>query len=154
MVSAGEAYAAGDRRAADPSNLTPGNYQATLTITAPLANPVNSTVQLRCKWGPAPTHAGGGRDRPCHSRSRGIRLLRGCRSCGIERRSGSLAFSATAQTATGGQWLSVNTGSGPADPANAGERRSDRDPTGLATGTYTGTVTISSSTTGASIGFR
>ncbi len=37
---------------ADPSNLTQGTYQATLTITAPLATPGTSTVQVTFEVGP------------------------------------------------------------------------------------------------------
>ena len=64
---------------------------------------------------------------------------------------GALAFSAAAQTASGGGWLSLGTTSGRVTPQNPATIAVIVDPTGLATGTYSGTVTIASSTTGTSI---
>ncbi len=136
----------------NPFNLTPGNYQATLTITAPLANPVSSTVQITLQVGPgAPPMLAVDRAAlsftfPSNPTTTGMQIVRVSNTG-----SGSLAFSATAQTATGGQWLKLNVGTGQATAQSPVSVGVIADPSGLGTGTYTGTVTISSSTTGASI---
>ncbi|HTW66692.1 MAG TPA: hypothetical protein VME17_18860 [Bryobacteraceae bacterium] len=137
---------------ADPSNLTAGSYQATLTITAPLAKPAVSTVQLSLEVAPGspplltvdktglsftfPSN-------PAITESQVVRLT----NAG----SGSLAFSATAQTAAGGNWLSVSTATGQVTPQAPANVAVIANPAGLAAGTYTGTVTFASSTTGGSI---
>ncbi len=136
----------------DPSNLTPGNYQATLTITAPLASPVSSTVQITLQVGPgakpmlAVDRAALSFTFPSNPTTTGTKIVRVSNTG-----SGSLAFSAIAQTATGGPWLKVSVGTGQATAQSPASVQVIADPSGLATGTYTGTVTISSSTTGASI---
>jgi uncharacterized protein (TIGR03437 family) len=136
----------------NPFNLAPGNYQATLTVTAPLASPVTSTVQITLQVGAAaaPTLAV---DRaalsftfPSNPTTTGTQIVRVSNSG-----SGSLAFSAIAQTATGGSWLKVSVGTGQATAQSPVSVGAIADPSGLGTGTYTGTVTIGSSTTGASI---
>jgi uncharacterized protein (TIGR03437 family) len=138
---------------ADPSNLTPGNYQATLTVTAPLANPATSTLQITFAVGPgvspslAVNRAGLSFTFPDNPTTTGTQVVR-VSNAG----DGSLAFTATAQTATGGPWLTVNTPAGTVTPKSPASIGVIANPNGLATGTYTGTVTISSSTTGASIG--
>jgi len=137
---------------ADPTNLTPGNYQATLTITAPLANPVTSTVQVTFAVGPgvspmlAVNRTGLSFTFPDNPTTTGTQVVR-VSNAG----DGSLAFTATAQTATGGPWLAVNTAAGTVTPKSPASIGVTANPSGLATGTYTGTVTISSSTVGTSI---
>src|SRR3984957_6076032 len=97
----------------NPFNLTPGNYQATLTITAPLASPVSSTVQITLQVGPgAPPMLAVDRAAlsftfPSNPTTTGMQIVRVSNTG-----SGSLAFSAIAQTATGGQWLKVNVAAG------------------------------------------
>jgi uncharacterized protein (TIGR03437 family) len=136
----------------NPSNLTPGNYQATLTITAPLATPVTSTVQVTLQVSPgAPPVLAVDRtvlsftfpDQPTTTGTQIVRVS----NAGT----GPLAFSATVQTATGGTWLSVGTASGNVTPQTPATVPVLANPIGLAAGTYTGTVTIASATTGTSI---
>jgi trimeric autotransporter adhesin len=137
---------------ADPTNLTPGHYQATLTVSAPLATPASSTVQitLQVASGVSPmlavNRAALSFTFPSNPTTTGTQVVR-VSNAG----DGSLAFSATAQTATGGPWLTVTTGSGTVTPQSPESIGVITNPAGLATGTYRGTVIISSSTTGASI---
>ena len=136
----------------NPFNLTPGNYQATLTVTAPLASPMSSTVQITLQVGPgAPPLLAVDRTAlsftfPSNPTTTGTQIVRVSNTG-----SGSLAFSAIAQTTTGGQWLTVSVGTGQATAQSPVSVGVIANPSGLATGTYTGTVTIGSSTTGASI---
>src|SRR5205823_3740194 len=60
---------------------------------------------------------------------------------------GTLGFSARARTMRGGNWLSVNPVTVSVTPQNPTNLAVISDPNGLAVGTYTGTVTVSSSTT-------
>jgi uncharacterized protein (TIGR03437 family) len=131
----------------DPSNLTPGEYRATLTVMSPLANPVNSTVDVAVQVTPG--------DPPKLS------ILNPALSFTFPRGpnnpltqtvnvanagTGTLAFSARAQSA--GNWLSVSPGAGSATPQTPAPIAVTASPGALAAGTYTGTVTITSSTSG------
>jgi uncharacterized protein (TIGR03437 family) len=133
---------------ADPSNLTAGPYQATVTIAAALATPVTSTVQITLQVAPgAPPLLAVDKaalsftfpSNPTVTESQTVRIT----NAG----SGSIAFSATA----GGNWLSVGTAAGQVTPQTPANVAVIANPAGLAAGTYTGTVTFSSSTTGGSI---
>jgi uncharacterized protein (TIGR03437 family) len=137
---------------ADPSNLTQGTYQATLTITAALATPVTSTVQVTFQVGAGakPTLAA---DRtalsftfPDQPATTGTQIVR-ISNAGT----GSLEFSASTQTATGGNWLSVGRAAGKVTPQAPATVAVIANPSGLGAGTYTGSVTIASSTTGTNI---
>jgi uncharacterized protein (TIGR03437 family) len=133
----------------DPSNLGPGAYQATLTITSALAAPVSSTVAVTLQVAPggnpvlAVDKTGLSFTFPSHPTSAETQVVRVSNAGTHE-----LAFSASVQTANGGQWLSVNPASGSATPKSPGRISVTADPTGLPVGTYTGTVTITSPTTG------
>lgn len=136
----------------DPTNLTAGSYQATLTITAQLANPVTSSVQVTVNVSP-PANPLFEADKtslsftfpsaPTNTETQNVKLS----NAG----SGSIAFSSVVQTANGGNWLSVGKASGTVTPQTPVMVGVIANPTGLATGTYTGTVTFASSTTGTSI---
>lgn len=136
----------------DPTNLTAGSYPATLTITAPLANPVSSTVQVMVNVGPGanPLFEADKTSlsftfpsAPINTETQNVKLS----NAG----SGSIAFSAVAQTASGENWLSVGKASGSVTPQSPATVAVIANPAGLASGTYTGTVTFASSTTGTSI---
>ena len=60
---------------------------------------------------------------------------------------GDLSFSVAATTASGGPWLSVDPSSGSASASRPTSVTVLADPSGLAQGTYTGTLVITSSTT-------
>lgn len=136
----------------DPTTLTAGPYQATLTIQASLANPVTSIIQITLNVSPgAPPVLKADKaalsftfpSNPTVTESRTVQLT--------NTGSGAIAFSATAQTATGGNWLSVNPPAGTVTPQTPVNVAVVANPSGLAAGTYTGTVTFASSTTGGNI---
>jgi uncharacterized protein (TIGR03437 family) len=136
---------------ADPANLVPGPYQATITITSPLAASATTTVNVTLEVSPGenpklavdkaalsftfPRN-------PTTSETQRVRVS----NAGT----GTLAFSARAQAVTGGNWLSVSPATGTAAPQSPVYLSATANPSGLAAGTYTGTITIASSTTGES----
>jgi uncharacterized protein (TIGR03437 family) len=134
---------------ADPSNLSPGTYQATLTITSRLAAPANTTVTVTLQVGSgdnaklAVDKTGLSFTFPKNPTAPLTQLIR-VSNAG----SGALAFSAQAQTSTGGDWLSVSPTTGSATPQPPVNVSVTANPKGLDAGTYTGTVTVASSTTG------
>ena len=136
---------------ADPSKLTAGTYRATLTITSPLAAQATTTVAVTFLVGPGdPPKLEIGRSalsftfpsNPTTTRMDVVEV----KNSGT----GSLAFSARARTAQGGNWLSVTPTPGSVTPQSPVDLVVKADPGGLNPGTYTGTVTVSSSTTGES----
>jgi uncharacterized protein (TIGR03437 family) len=133
----------------DPTNLAQGSYRATILITSPLAIPVNTsvtiTVQVSAPDIPSLSVAKSGLSftYPKNSTATQTQLVQVSNSG-----SGSLAFTAGAQAANGGNWLNVTPASGsvtPKAPINLSVAAASK---GLAVGTYTGSVTITSSTTG------
>jgi hypothetical protein len=64
---------------------------------------------------------------------------------------GSLAFQAVAATTSNGMWLTLSPQSGSATAAAPVSLVETADPQGLPPGTYTGSVTVSSSDTGESL---
>jgi trimeric autotransporter adhesin len=136
----------------DPANLSPGNYQATITITSPQAATMNTNiaVTLQVAPGDVPKLAVNKAalsftfpSNPAASQTQTVRVL----NAG----SGSLAFTASAQASTGSNWLSVSPASGLATPQSPLQLLVNANPTRLAVGTYTGVLTIASSTTGETV---
>jgi uncharacterized protein (TIGR03437 family) len=133
----------------DPTNLTAGTYQATLTISSPLAAEVTSAVAITLQVAPgSPASLAVDKTalsftfprKPTGTLTQSLSIS----NAG----SGTLAFSVAVQTNQGGAWLSASPSSGSATPQPQVHVAVTADPTGLAAGTYTGTVTIASSTTG------
>jgi trimeric autotransporter adhesin len=136
---------------ADPSNLTQGTYKATITVTSNLGVPTATNIPVTFVVGPGdspklsvdrPSLSFTFPSNPTTTKSLAVRVS--------NQGTGSLAFTAKAQTATGGNWLSVNLASGNATPQTPVHLMVTAKPTGLGGGTYTGSVIISSSTTGES----
>ncbi len=137
---------------ADPSNLKPGPYQATLTVVAPNGSPVNTALTVTFQVSPgtnpklavdSPTLTFTFPRRPGGTLTQQLRVS----NAGT----GTLAFTATAATASGGPWLSVTPASGSATAKSSTVVSLTGNPAGLDTGTYTGSLAISSSTTGETI---
>lgn len=140
---------------ADPTNLTPGSYQATITVTSPLAVPVNSTIVVTLQVGPGDTPRLA-IDRTSLSFTFPSRptapLTQVVRVSNIG--TGVLAFTLRAQTNDGGNWLSVAPFNGSVSPRSPVHLQVIANPVGLAAGTYTGSISIASATTGASFTVR
>ena len=134
---------------ADPSNLAPGMYQATITVNSRLAVPVTNNVLVTLQVAPGDTQKLAV-DRtslsftfpsnPTFSLTQHVRVS----NAGT----GTLAFTARARTNGGGDWLTVSPLAGSAIPRSPVYVGVTANPAGLTAGTYTGTVTIASSTTG------
>jgi uncharacterized protein (TIGR03437 family) len=130
--------------ATDPSNLAPGSYTGTVTIVPVGATPTALTVAVTFTVGPAlPPNLSV--DQPSLSftypngapaRSQTLKIF----NAG----GGSLPFSVTAATQTGGSWLSVTPASGSVSPGLPVALTVTANPANLATGTYTGSIIIQS----------
>lgn len=127
---------------ADPSQLTASTYQATLMIQAENASAIPVTVSF-VVGAAQPPQLSIDKSRlsftyPLNAAAR-EELITVSDSGG-----GTLPFQASAQTATGGNWLSVSPGSGTATPSASVPLQIEANPAGLAPGTYRGSITISS----------
>ena len=137
---------------ADPSNLAPGPYQASITITTPLATPTNATVNVSLQVNPATSPK-----LAADTGSLSFAFPRTSTSAETQQLTvanagtGNDAFTATTQTVTGGAWLKVGTASGTVTPQAPVNINVTANPVGLATGTYTGTVTLTGSGSGDSV---
>jgi uncharacterized protein (TIGR03437 family) len=126
---------------ADPSQLTAGPYQATLMVEAGNAAPIPISVNFEVGAAMPPELS---LDKsklsftyPLNAAAREL-LITVSDSGG-----GTLPFQASAQTATGGNWLSVSPGSGTATPSGSVTLRVEANPSGLQPGTYRGAITVS-----------
>ncbi len=136
---------------ADPAQLTPGTYSGTVNITALNADPAMRMVMVtfNVETAAEPNLAVRPRSRTLsfvqgdEARRRQIKVL--------NQGGGSLDFQVTATTASGGPWLTVETESGTATLADPVFVPVTIDPSGLDVGTYTGRITVFSSTTNQSI---
>jgi uncharacterized protein (TIGR03437 family) len=131
---------------ADPTNLSPGSYQTAIQIMVPNANPTIISIPVTFVVGPseAPTLAidktnlsfpfsahGAGRSQTILISNSG---------------GGTLSFTESVTTLTGGAWLSVSPVNGQALPAQPTGLTVTADPTGLPAGTYSGQVTVTADT--------
>ena len=133
---------------ADPTNLAPGTYQATINFVTPSAQPSTHTVPVTFTVSaPAPAKLA------VKPGSISFSLVQGgpqtTQTIAVSNQGGgTLNFSVTATTLTGGSWLTASPPSSRATPALPSALTVTADPTGLIPGTYSGSVIVSSSTTG------
>ncbi|HYL74523.1 MAG TPA: hypothetical protein VEU96_09980 [Bryobacteraceae bacterium] len=127
---------------ADPANLAPGNYSATITISPVAATPAKLPVTVTFQVGPAlPPKLGADKTNLSFTFPRGA----GARVTNINAANvggGVLNFTASAKTATGGNWLSVSPLSGKLLPGKPVPIVVTADPSGLIPGTYTGSISL------------
>ncbi|MEO8097791.1 MAG: hypothetical protein ABI811_08830 [Acidobacteriota bacterium] len=129
---------------ADPSALAPGNYTASITLTAVNASPVTTNVPLSLQVTPGRAaqlsldKANFSFTYPRNAQLRAQILT--ISNSG----DGALNFSVNAQTNAGGSWLRVTPGSGIARAGAPILVDISADPTGLASGAYRGSVTVTS----------
>ncbi|HXB73211.1 MAG TPA: hypothetical protein VNY05_33550 [Candidatus Acidoferrales bacterium] len=136
---------------ADPTHLTPGTYQATITINAPDAKPAFTTVNVAFTVAPsvAPLLALDNQSLsfslPRAGSARSLPLT-------ISNAGGNtLNFTAVAATSTGGAWLSISPAVGSAQPSHPASLTVTVNPAGLAPGTYTGLVMVNTASGNASV---
>jgi uncharacterized protein (TIGR03437 family) len=132
----------------NPSSLAPGAYQGTVTVTAPAANPSSHalTVSLIVIATGSPTLS-------VSATSLSFASVQGAQQAQQQTilignsGAGTLSFQASASTNSGGSWLSVTQ----SDSGTAGTMpvplTVTANPIGLATGTYTGEITVTANTT-------
>jgi len=127
---------------ADPGNLPAGTYSATITVECPYASPTIQTVSVSFTVGAAvlpslqvdQDHLSFTYPRSASARSQTLVIT----NAG----GGSLQFKATASTNNVGSWLQVSTAQGSVTPRAPLTLSVQADPTGLSTGTYSGTIRI------------
>ena len=127
----------------DPSKLTAQTYQATLTVQGVNSAPIPITVSFDVGPGlPPKLSTDKAKLSFTYPQSAAARTqVVTVNDIG----GGTLPFRAATQTDTGGKWLSVSPDTGTATPAQGVALAIEADPSGLAPGTYRGTVTIRSS---------
>ncbi len=129
---------------ADPSNLAPGSYTGTITVVPAAATPASLTLTVTFTVGAALppqlsvdqpnlsfTYPAGA---PARSEALKVSNAGG----------GALAFTVSAATVAGGSWLSVTPVAGSVSPGNPVELSVIANPANLPAGTYTGSLTIQS----------
>jgi uncharacterized protein (TIGR03437 family) len=126
----------------DPTSLTAGTYQGTVTITAPNAVPSTTTVAVTLTVLPGTTATLGiNTSNVSFTANQGsVALTQQLNVANTG--SGSLSFTAKATTSSGGPWLAVSSASGTATPASPAALTITATPGSLSAGTYNGTVTI------------
>ncbi|MBK5293288.1 MAG: hypothetical protein JJE04_16645 [Acidobacteriia bacterium] len=128
---------------ADPADLAPGTYLASIRLSAPNAVPQQRTIDVKFTVGDSlPPGITIDKDslsfnfpRTPVERSQTIKISNSG--------SGRLPFSATAVTASGGSWLKVSPLTGEATPRSPIVLSVTANSTGLIPGSYTGAVAIS-----------
>lgn len=127
---------------ADPANLAPGEYQATVTVNTPNAAPQTHTIPVTfvVTTGPPPALSTDKRSVSFtfpRTASAQTSLLTVSNAGG-----GTLNFTAVADTSTGGGWLKATPAVGSATPASPAVVALTANPAGLPPGTYSGRLVI------------
>jgi uncharacterized protein (TIGR03437 family) len=135
----------------DPSALQPNTYQGTITIVNPKATPPTQVIAVTFEVTtqvPPSMAVGSG---PLY-----FALAAGATAATAQltisnQGGGTLSFSASAASATGGSWLQISPGSGTATASAPASLTVTATPGSLAVGTYTGSITVTSGTTGQTV---
>ncbi len=126
----------------DPGSLTIGNHQGTITIAVPNAVPATTTVAVALAVGVgAPAALTVDAQNVSFTANQGSGAL--TQQMHVSNAGdGSLSFTASATTSSGGSWLSISPTSGAATPSSPAALTLTATPGSLAAGTYNGAVTI------------
>ena len=133
---------------ADPSTLAPNTYHGTITITNPHATPQTQTIQVTFEVSTQVSASMAVGTGPLYFALAVGNAPASSQLTVSNQGGGSLSFSASAVTATGGAWLQVSPGSGSATAGAPASLTVTATPAGLPVGTYSGSITIASGTTG------
>ncbi len=136
---------------ADPSNLAPNTYHGTITATNAYAVPPVQTISVTFQVTSAvpPKLAAGSAS--LNFSLTGESAASSTQLAISNQGSGTLSFSASAVTATGGPWLQVSPASGIATASTPASLTVTATPGTLGAGTYSGSIVATSATTGESI---
>jgi uncharacterized protein (TIGR03437 family) len=132
---------------ADPSNLDPGTYRGTVTLTSASASPSSLTITVTFQVGSAqPTKL------TLDTRSLAFAFTTGSaqdsKQLNVSNAGSSVTFAVAASTVSGGSWLHVSPSTGTSSVASPGNITVTADPGSLPPGTYNGSVTITSAAAG------
>jgi uncharacterized protein (TIGR03437 family) len=130
--------------AVNPSNLSPGTYRGTLTVTTPLASP--STHPVSVELTVLPTSQGRlevDRSAITFDTTPGSGPLVQTLRIG-NRGNDTLSWIARAETLSGGNWLHLSATSGSASASSPTTLQVRADASGLAAGVYSGLITVES----------
>ena len=127
---------------ADPSQLQPGSYDATIVITSPFTAPMTLSLPVHfavsaaqpAKLAPGVSQLVFSSPQQGAAQSRAVQIAN---SGG-----GTLNFGVAVSTSNGGSWLQVSSTRGTATPAQAYSLTVSADPTGLAPGAYVGSIAL------------
>lgn len=127
---------------ANPSGLMPNTYHGKIVVTSALASPTTQSIDVQFTVGPAqpavvsiePKQIAFSFARQSAPASQSFRVL--------NTGGGNLVFGASTTTVNGGSWLSVSTSNAAATPGQPASIIATADPTGLAPGTYAGTINV------------
>jgi len=135
----------------DATGRAPGTYHGTVTITAPNASPSIQTVTATFNvTQPNPPQLAVGLNGL--SFSFGQQASAGSAQINVSNQGGgSLNFTASATTNSGGEWLAVTPTSGTVTAIASVSLTVTANPAGLSPGTYTGSISLSSQATGQTI---
>jgi uncharacterized protein (TIGR03437 family) len=127
----------------NPASLSEGTYQGTITIAAPYATPAAATVAVTLALGVAVSAPVLVVDR----QTVGFAAAQGSAPLTQQLQvlnpgGGSLSFTASASTTSGGSWLGISATSGAATPSSPVSLTVTAAPGSLAPGTYNGTIEI------------
>jgi uncharacterized protein (TIGR03437 family) len=126
----------------DPTSLTTGTYQGTITISVPNAVPATNTVAVSLAVGVgAPAALAVDTQNVSFTATQGSGALSQQLHV-LNTGGGSLTFTVNATSSSGGSWLSVSPANGTATPSSPASLTVTAAPGSLAPGTYSGTVTI------------
>jgi uncharacterized protein (TIGR03437 family) len=136
---------------ADPTSLSPGTYQGTIIVTSPYAVPATQSISVTFQVAdsiPAQLAAGNGPlSFSLNAQSGPVTAQLTVSNQG----GGSISFTAASTTATGGNWLQVSPTSGTATALSPTPLTVTATPGTLGAGTYSGSINVTSATTGQSI---
>ena len=132
---------------ADPTTLPPGQHTGTITLSTPYANLTGGQVEVSFNVGPQlppqlfvdKTSLSFPFPQSAASRSQTVTVF--------NTGGGTLSFTATTQTTSGGNWLAVAPGAGQVLPSSPVPLSVTANPAGLAPGTYSGSLTIAAGST-------
>ncbi len=132
----------------DPSQLAAGTYNDNIIITVPSASPSTINVQLTFTVAaPAPQNLS------LNQQSLSFSLTQGASPATSQltltnQGSGSLTFTASALSSTGGSWIQISPASGTVTATSPVSLTVTANPGNLAAGTYTGSISIASASSG------
>jgi uncharacterized protein (TIGR03437 family) len=132
----------------NPSALQPGPYQGTVTVTAPAGDPSSQSLTVSLMViAPGPPALSVTTTSLSYSFTQGAQQVQQQRILIGNSGGGTLTYTASSSTASGGNWLSVTDDGAGATLLTPDPLTVSVDPSALEVGTYTGQITITAAAT-------